>query len=38
MLPNSKGIPGNPTNEQILGSTEKEMAERGFVTKGDLFE
>ena len=38
MLPNSKGIPGNPTDEKIQGSTEQEMAESGFVTKGDIFD
>jgi hypothetical protein len=38
MLPNSKGIPGNPTNEKIKGSTEQEMAEGGFAIKGDLFD
>ena len=37
MLPNSKGIPGNPTDEKISGTTEQEMAENGFATKGDLF-
>ena len=38
MLPNSKDIPGNPTDEKIQGSTEQELAESGFATKGDIFD
>ena len=39
MLPNPfQGIPGNPTNQQIMGSTEQEMAQGGFVCKGGIFD
>ncbi len=38
MLPNPfQGIPGNPTNQQIQGSTEQEMSQAGFVVKGGIF-
>jgi serine/threonine protein kinase len=39
MLPNPfQGIPGNPTNQQIKGSTEQEIAQGGFVCKGGIFD
>ena len=39
MLPNPfQGIPGNPTNQQIRGSTEQEMAQGGFVFQGGIFD
>ena len=38
MLPNSKVIPGNPTNEKISSATPQDMAENGFATKGNLFD
>ena len=39
MLPNPfQGIPGNPTNQQIMGSTEQEIAQGGFVCKGGIFD
>ena len=38
MLPNSEGIPGNPTDVTIQGSTEQELAENGFANKGDIFD
>ena len=39
MLPNPfQGIPGNPTNQQIKGSTEQELSDGGFVVKGGIFD
>jgi serine/threonine protein kinase len=39
MLPNPfQGIPGNPTNQQIYGSSEQEMAQEGYVVKGGIFD
>ena len=37
-LPNSKVIPGNPTNEKISSATPQDMSENGFATKGNLFD
>jgi predicted component of type VI protein secretion system len=38
MLPNSKEIPGNPTNVTIHDSTEQKLAENGFINKIDIFD
>ena len=38
MLPNSKEIPGNPTDVTIHDSTEQKLAENGFINKIDIFD